>query len=105
VGTFQYGVFPFLLNLKKTIMYLETSNDFDVDEIFDSMSEREKNEMMEHLCEHFVIKNPLITSGVIKKKSYDEIVLEENCAKLTSNYISLTSQDLEIIGKIASKFI
>jgi hypothetical protein len=86
-------------------MYLEFRDDFDVDDIFDSMSKKEKKEMMELLCEHFEIKNPLITSGVIKKKSYDEIVLEENCAKLTSNYISLTSQDLEIIGKIASKFI
>jgi len=103
VGTFRYGVFPFLLNLKKTIMYLETGNDFDVDEIFDSMDKKEKEEMMELLCEEFEIDNPLEKQNKTGMTMPEEIDFMDNLNHLKGNYMSLSLEEINLIKEISSR--
>lgn len=85
-------------------MYL--SVDVDIDEIISSMSFSDKKVMFEALCENLGIDIPDEENPLKNKRfSYDENKLRENCSKLISNYISLTSEELEIIENISSKLV
>jgi hypothetical protein len=85
-------------------MYLETGNDFDVDEIFDSMDKKEKKEMMELLCEEFEVDNPLEkVSGKAGMILPEEIDFRNNLDHLKRNYMRLTPEEIMLIKQISNR--
>jgi len=85
-------------------MYLETGNDFDVDEIIGAMDQEEKKEMMALLCEEFEIDNPLEkVSGKAGMILPEEIDFMDNLNHLKGNYMSLSLEEINLIKEISSR--
>jgi hypothetical protein len=84
-------------------MYLETGNDFDVDEIFDSMDKKEKKEMMELLCEEFEVDNPLEKQNKTGMTMPEEIDFMNNLDFLKRNYMRLTPEEINLIKEISGR--
>lgn len=83
-------------------IYFEDEINIDVDEMFESMSEKEKKEMLVLLCEEFNVNVPNI--GLKEKLT---TIIEEDidtaCHKISQKYFVLNQEEIDTIVKISQK--
>lgn len=74
--------------------------DIDPSEYFDSCSDREKKELIEHLCdEGFIVQNQLEP----KNKSVLDLEWDAVCEKVRTNRLRLSNVEEETIRNVASR--
>lgn len=83
-------------------IYFEDEINIDVNEMFESMSEKEKKEMLVLLCEEFNVNVPNI--GLKEKLT---TIIEEDidtaCHKISQKYFVLNQEEIDTIVKISQK--
>lgn len=83
-------------------IYFEDEINIDVDDMFESMSEKEKKEMLVLLCEEFNVNVPNI--GLKEKLT---TIIEEDidiaCHKISQKYFVLNQEEIDTIVKISQK--
>ena len=83
-------------------IYFDDHIDVEVDEFFESMSEKEKKEMLVLLCEEFNVNVPNI--GLKEKlSSIIEEDIDDACYKISHKYFVLNQEEIDTIVKISQK--
>ena len=82
-------------------VYIEDEVDIDVQDFFESMSDKEVKKMLELICEDLDLKNPLQPNK--KPGSVFEDEITEACFKITSKYFTLNKEDIDTIVNISKK--
>ena len=83
-------------------IYFEDEIHVDVNDMFESMSEKEKKEMLVLLCEEFKVNVPNI--GLKEKlSSIIEEDIDNACYKISQKYFVLSQEEIDTIVKISQK--
>ena len=82
--------------------------DIDLDDILDGLNDKEKQELIDELYNDGFYQRKLekqIEGNYdYDKASLNEQLFREQIGKITSNYLNLTTEEEEIIQKIAKRF-
>jgi len=92
--------------MKKTMTYINMN--IDLDEIIDGLSSYEKQELVDELYQDGFYQKELEKQieGFYDydNASLNEQMFREQLGKISSNYLSLTNEEQEIILKISKRF-
>jgi|688.fasta_scaffold245185_1 hypothetical protein len=92
--------------MRKTMTYINMN--IDLDEIIDGLSSYEKQELVDELYQDGFYQKELEKQieGFYDydNASLNEQMFREQLAKISSNYLSLTNEEQEIILKISKRF-
>ena len=82
--------------------------DIDLDEIIDGLSSYEKQELVDELYidgyYQTELEKQIYTSSEYDNVSLNEQLFREQLGRISSNYLSLTAEEQELILKISKRF-
>lgn len=92
--------------MRKTMAYINL--DIDLDEIIDGLSSYEKQELVDELYidgyYQTELEKQIYTSSEYDNVSLNEQLFREQLGKISSNFLSLTDEEQELILKISKRF-
>lgn len=92
--------------MRKTMAYINM--DIDLDEIIDGLSSYEKQELVDELYidgyYQTELEKQIYTSSEYDNVSLNEQLFREQLGRISSNYLSLTAEEQELILKISKRF-
>jgi hypothetical protein len=92
--------------MRKTMAYINM--DIDLDEIIDGLSSYEKQELVDELYidgyYQTELEKQIYTSSEYDNVSLNEQLFREKLGKFSSNFLSLTDEEQELILKISKRF-
>jgi hypothetical protein len=83
---------------------VEAEVDIDVEEFVDSCSAREIEKLIRYLVEEGSLPKTLTTYTQTQNLSLNETLWYETIEKIRSNRLSLTTEEIDLIEKIAKRF-
>ena len=92
--------------MRKTMAYINM--DIDLDEIIDGLSSHEKQELVDELYidgyYQTELEKQIYTGSDYDNVSLNEQLFREQLGKISSNFLSLTDEEQELILKISKRF-
>jgi hypothetical protein len=92
--------------MRKTMAYINM--DIDLDKIIDGLSSYEKQELVDELYidgyYQTEFEKQIYTSSEYDNVSLNEQLFREQLGRISSNYLSLTAEEQELILKISKRF-